>query len=202
MKQEENNIANPDRQNSRVMRSTVTGLFLLLSVTATYCQTFDLLSAKSSDKVAASLFFTVDSNRVLNAYKIFAFASPAMKTADSIFVVGGIHNSVSAVSERDGSVARDYSLEQNYPNPFNPSTTIRFSIRKRAKVSVVLYDVTGREVSTLVNEDRGTGTYDAHWNGLSSTGVPVASGTYFYRLLAASDDGSKTIETKKMTLIR
>jgi FlgD Ig-like domain len=202
MKQEESNIARPEMKASREIRSSIIGLFLLLSSMISFGQSFDLLSAKASDKVAQSLFFTVDSNRVLNAYKIFSFASPAMKTCDSTFVVGRTQNSVSSVNKADGNAPRDFTLEQNYPNPFNPSTTIRFNVRKKAKVSVVLYDVTGREVSTLVNEERGSGTYDAHWNGISNSGVPVASGTYFYRLLATADDGSKTVETKKMTLIR
>ncbi len=202
MKREEIKTGRPEKKKSRSIRPLALALFFLVSATVSYCQTFDLLSAKSSDKVAASLFFTIDSNRVLNAYKIFAFTSPALKTGDSIFVVEGIQNSVSAVGKNDETVAHNFSLEQNYPNPFNPSTTIRFSIRKKAKVSVVLYDVTGREVSTLVNEERSTGTYDAHWNGISDTGAPVASGTYFYRLLATTDDGSKSIETKKMILIR
>ena len=202
MKQEEIKInREPKKLSSERIRSLIS-FFLLLSSAISFSQTFDLLSAKSTDKVAESLFYTVDSNRVLNTYKIFAFTSPAMKTSDSIYIVEGIQNSVSAVNHASSNVVHDFSLEQNYPNPFNPSTTIRFTIRKKAKVSVVLYDITGREVSTLVNDERSTGTYDARWTGTSNTGIPVASGTYFYRLLATSDDGSKTIETKKMTLIR
>lgn len=177
-------------------------IILSVGTTGSYSQTFDLLSAKPSDKVASSLFFAVDSNKIVNAYKMFSFSSPVMKIRDSVFVIGEVNSAVSAVKSSDPGVARDFSLEQNFPNPFNPSTTIRFTVRKRAKVSVVLYDVTGKEVTTLVNDERESGSYDLHWNGTSDKGVSVASGTYFYRLLATADDGTKTSDTKRMALIR
>ena len=165
-------------------------------------QTFDLLTSRSTDKVAQSLFFAVDSGSVVDSYNLFQFTSPAMRSSDSVFVVGAVKNSVSSVGKTNGSIARDFTLAQNFPNPFNPTTTIRFTLGKRAKVSVVLYDMTGREVSTLVNQEKEAGTYDATWNATSDTGFSVASGTYFYRLVAISEDGFKTVETKKMTLLR
>jgi hypothetical protein len=71
-------------------------------------------------------------------------------------------------------------LEQNYPNPFNPTTTISFRLPHSAKVSLVVYDLLGRQVATLINnESRGAGKHEATF---SSTGV--ASGVYFYRLTA------------------
>ena len=83
-------------------------------------------------------------------------------------------------------------LEQNYPNPFNPDTKIRFQILKSSFTRVVVCDLMGREVSTLVNEKLEPGTHDVDFNGSH-----IAGGTYFYKL---ETDG--TVETKKMVLLK
>ena len=84
----------------------------------------------------------------------------------------------------------EYNLSQNYPNPFNPSTTIEFTIPQSSNVNLVVYDMQGREITTLVNEYRGTGTYIVNWNASS-----YSSGVYFYKLAAGN-----FIQTKKMIL--
>jgi len=86
----------------------------------------------------------------------------------------------------------DLSLEQNYPNPFNPSTNIRFTITDFGFVSLKVYDMLGRVVATLVNEDRLAGEYEIKFDATGLT-----SGIYFYQLKA----GSFT-ETRKMILLR
>ncbi|HCV44437.1 MAG TPA: hypothetical protein DGH68_13195 [Bacteroidetes bacterium] len=83
-------------------------------------------------------------------------------------------------------------LLQNYPNPFNPTTTLSFSLPSSSFVTLKVYDVLGREVTTLINETRAAGRYSVEWNSSN-----ITSGTYFYRLSA----GTKT-EFKKMVLIR
>lgn len=79
------------------------------------------------------------------------------------------------------SIPRDYVLEQNFPNPFNPTTTIQFSIPESEFVQLKIFDVLGREVATLVNEEMPAGRYSVGWN---AAGYP--SGTYFYRLSAGN----------------
>ena len=175
---------------------------VLFVFTASNSQTFDLLSAKSADKVAQSKFFEIDSSKVLNEYNLFAFNAPVSRIYDSVFEVAGIHAVVSGVNSSNAGSPKDFSLDQNYPNPFNPSTTIHFNVGKRAKVSVVLFDVTGKEVTTLVNDSKETGSYTVRWNGTSASGSSVASGTYFCRMLATAADGSTTVETKKMALLK
>jgi hypothetical protein len=76
----------------------------------------------------------------------------------------------------------EYELSKNYPNPFNPSTTIRFSVPTDEHVKLVIFDVLGREVATLVDEMKMAGRYQTMWNGTNVGGVPVASGAYFFRL--------------------
>jgi photosystem II stability/assembly factor-like uncharacterized protein len=85
-----------------------------------------------------------------------------------------------------------YSLSQNYPNPFNPTTNIKFSIVNSGDVKLVVYDIQGREVQTLVNESLKPGTYEAAFDGSA-----LNSGVYFYKLIT----GTFT-ETKKMLLIK
>jgi hypothetical protein len=90
-----------------------------------------------------------------------------------------------------------FELLQNYPNPFNPVTTIRFAIpqdarRVKQKVTLKIYDLLGREVATLVNEEKPAGEYEVNLDG---TGLP--SGVYFYQLKTSGFS-----QTKKMILIR
>jgi hypothetical protein len=89
------------------------------------------------------------------------------------------------------------SLAQNYPNPFNPSTTIKYSVKGDALVSLKIYNVAGQLVRTLVDNDMKAGAYTETWNGLSNSGDPVSSGVYFYKLV--TKDFSMT---KKMVLLK
>ena len=85
-----------------------------------------------------------------------------------------------------------YSLSQNYPNPFNPTTNVKFSIIKSEQVELIVYDIQGREVQTLVNERLQPGTYEVRFDGSM-----LNSGVYFYRLIAGEFS-----ETKRMLLIK
>jgi predicted outer membrane repeat protein len=86
----------------------------------------------------------------------------------------------------------EFELAQNYPNPFNPSTTIHYAIKERTYVELILYDILGREVKALVNEDQDAGQYKINLNAGG-----LASGIYFYRIQAGD-----FVETKKMVLLR
>jgi FlgD Ig-like domain len=89
---------------------------------------------------------------------------------------------VDVKDQRVANLPSKVTLDNNYPNPFNPSTMIKFNIDSPSNVVLVVYDVLGREVTRLVNQKLVAGEHVAHWNGLSSSGKAVASGTYFYRL--------------------
>lgn len=88
-------------------------------------------------------------------------------------------------------------LEQNEPNPFNPSTTIAFTLPQTLHVSLIVYDATGRAVSTLANGVTRFGSYRVVWDGTDDSGQPVGSGVYFYRLEAGLFS-----ESKKMVLTK
>ena len=85
-----------------------------------------------------------------------------------------------------------FSLEQNYPNPFNPVTAIKYTVPKQNLVKLVVYDIIGREVVTLVNEVKQPGNYSVSFDASN-----LASGVYFYRMAA----GDFT-DVKKMVLIK
>jgi YVTN family beta-propeller protein len=90
-----------------------------------------------------------------------------------------------------------FELRQNAPNPFNPSTMIRFTVPEDAKVSLVVYDIAGHEVRTLVSGQRPANFYEVEWDGKDNRGQSVASGVYFYRLQAG-----KHVQTKKMMVLK
>jgi hypothetical protein len=87
---------------------------------------------------------------------------------------------------------RKFELEQNYPNPFNPSTVIRYRIAEPSMVVLKVYDVLGRELTTLVHERQAAGQYSIVFNAQS-----LSSGTYFYRLTAG-----EFTSIKKMLLVK
>jgi len=112
-----------------------------------------------------------------------------------------VDNIVSIAS--DNSIPYTFKLYQNYPNPFNPSTTIKYSIPKRSNVSLFIYDILGKAVTSLVNNsiiEVGTHSYMFQASTIENN---LTSGIYFYRLIANPIDGSEVfIETKKLLLVK
>ena len=94
--------------------------------------------------------------------------------------------------EVDVILPDEFSLEQNFPNPFNPSTKITFSLATDSKVTLKVFDMTGQQVATLINQNLTAGIHNYDFNAAG-----FYSGVYFYRLQAGS-----FIETKKMTLLK
>jgi len=109
----------------------------------------------------------------------------------------GDPHGTNAVEEKGGLV-NNYQLEQNYPNPFNPSTKIRFSIPKQAKVKLEVYDIRGALVQTLVDSEvYAAGNYETSWNATDALGSKVSSGIYFARITAGN-----FMKTIKMNLLK
>ncbi|MEO8447786.1 MAG: CHRD domain-containing protein [bacterium] len=108
----------------------------------------------------------------------------------------GVYEYFNLSNEVIVGVPATFSISQNYPNPFNPTTNINYEIPTDAKVSVLLYDITGKLVSNLVNEIKSAGYYTIKLDGAN-----LQSGTYFYIITAQSGNTNFTT-TKKMTLIK
>jgi len=109
----------------------------------------------------------------------------------------GISSGVNGPGAGTDAVPRSYVVRQNYPNPFNPETRIEYELSAPGRVSIVVYNLSGQQVATLVDEQKREGRYIARWNGRDAFGAPAASGVYLYRFI--SGDFSRTI---KMTLLR
>ena len=100
--------------------------------------------------------------------------------------------------ERDpGTIPGAFALRQNYPNPFNPETRITYDIGYETFVKLIVVDILGRHVQTLVAAQQPAGSYTVSWNGRDELGRPASSGLYLYRLHA-----DQTVITRKMTLLK
>jgi hypothetical protein len=105
---------------------------------------------------------------------------------------------LTVITNINTQVPKRFALYQNFPNPFNPTTKIKFDIRagvrsQESEVKLIIYDITGREISTLVNEQLQPGTYEVTFDGSN-----YASGVYFYKLSV----GNEQIAFKKMILLK
>ncbi|MBN1561044.1 Ig-like domain-containing protein [candidate division KSB1 bacterium] len=94
-------------------------------------------------------------------------------------------------------IPRDFMLLQNYPNPFNPRTTIRFQLPQAVDTKVVIYNINGQVVNTVLDGRKDAGYYEIHWSGQNNAGVQVSSGVYYVRMQAGDFQA-----TKKMLLVR
>ena len=110
----------------------------------------------------------------------------------TVFFVDDLSFSGTATGVEDNAQPLSFKLNQNYPNPFNPTTTIDYSIPKSSYVTLKVYNILGKEVSTLVSGERSAGNYSVKFDGSE-----LASGVYFYRLTA----GNKT-DIKKIMLTK
>jgi len=135
------------------------------------------------------------------------------QVSDSSFIIAGntesfgagnfdiwlvkIGSNISAVHPPN-KISVQYSLSQNYPNPFNPVTSIQYTVSSRQFVTLIVYDLLGREIATLVNEEKPAGEYEVEFNAVgTSRDLSLPSGIYFYRLKAGEYS-----ETRKMVLIQ
>ncbi len=109
---------------------------------------------------------------------------------------GGVYrrplSELTGIQPISAEIPNKFSLSQNYPNPFNPETKIKFQIPKLDFVNINVFDVLGRKIISLVNENLSPGTYEADWNASN-----YPSGVYYYKLIA----GEYT-ETRKMILLK
>jgi hypothetical protein len=87
----------------------------------------------------------------------------------------------------NANLGLDFELAQNTPNPFRPNTTIRFALPSERQVDLRVFDLAGRAVKTLANGQLGPGLHTLVWDGTSDRGSRLASGVYFYRIVAGGD---------------
>ena len=105
---------------------------------------------------------------------------------------------VGVLSTEDGAmIPTEFALHQNYPNPFNPVTSIQYDLPEASNVQIVIYDLLGRQVTTLINRFEDPGYKQVIWNATNNQGQPVGAGVYFYKIQAGNFH-----QTKKMVLLK
>ena len=90
-----------------------------------------------------------------------------------------------------------FTIHQNYPNPFNPVTTLRYDLPENGNVNITIYDMLGRQVKTLINQNQDAGYRSVVWNATNNYGEPVSAGIYLYQIQAG-----EYMQTKKMVLLK
>ncbi len=101
------------------------------------------------------------------------------------------------IAEEKGSILSGFVLEQNYPNPFNSITTIQYSLPQEDKVTILLYDLKGSQIKTLINDRQVLGVKTLIWNGKNDAGRPVPAGIYLYTMASGN-----IITTRKMIFLK
>ncbi len=130
------------------------------------------------------------------AVNIYIFGKSSGSTGSRYVLIK--YNQPVGIQPISSSMPKNFSLSQNYPNPFNPATKIKFDIPNspfeggKGDVKLIVYDITGKEISILVNQQLKPGTYEVEWDGSN-----YSSGIYFYKLQTAD-----YTETKRMVLIK
>lgn len=168
------NVTNPDKSNLPLIPNTKPGMLIARMKLET--------SAKEFADVPLNLNWTGEAEK----YKTKIIAFDGSKN----YSVTDAQNHLSELTtlskgneseETVASIPTDFSLLQNYPNPFNPSTVINYSLPENSFVSLKVYDITGKEILTLVNEKKDAGRYEVSFDGSN-----LASGMYFYKIQAGS----------------
>jgi len=97
----------------------------------------------------------------------------------------------------------EYALHTAYPNPFNPSTSIRFDLPERSMVYMIIYDVLGREIMTLIHNTIEPGLHEIRWDGKDDNGNPVSTGMYIYQFSAFYEESQTQFKkSNKLVLMK
>ena len=161
----------------RMMESTGQILLIIYQIPSYY-----LLELNSNDSIFAGtnwggVFHSTDNGNYWNEINSglrnlnvmsFSFDSSGFIYAGTF---AGVYRSVNSTITKANEISNlplNFSLSQNYPNPFNPTTNIKYQLSEISKVKLTVYDILGREVKTLVNEEKPAGTYELEFNGTKS----------------------------------
>ncbi len=109
-----------------------------------------------------------------------------------VFHEGGVISDIKPDNKKQNNIVKKFALLQNYPNPFNPTTSIQYQIPANIFVTLKVFDILGKEVASLINEEKTSGVYTISFDGSS-----LSSGVYFYQINAGNFH-----QTKKFILLR
>jgi hypothetical protein len=130
-------------------------------------------------------------------FALFGYDSTQVSTDSLAKLINATATYVRDISDQIATLPKKFELNQNFPNPFNANTQIRFSVPKASHVKLEVYDILGRKVKTLADENMTAGYKQVVWDGKNQSGDKVASGVYFYRIKATD-----FTTTKRMVLLK
>jgi hypothetical protein len=171
------------------VKESVTGLGVVSIANETKAGVIDIGSAYVNEKFSGAItlgFKSKGRNSDMN-----------VEMLNAEVVINDVIGSVDGKAVTLKALPTVYALAQNFPNPFNPTTTIEYSVPTSGHTSLAIYNLAGQKVRTLVNETKAPSFYKVVWDGKNESGMTVATGTYFYKLV--SGNYSKIV---KMTLIK
>jgi len=159
---------------------------------------FRVLSISDPDSLVEVGFYQTNSSTLALAFsEPYAFVT----TLEEGLMIFEYYDptSISDEGESEPTYPKTFSLSQNYPNPFNPSTKIDFTIPEVSaiQVHILVYDLRGRMIKELFDENKNPGHYSVWWDGKDERGIEVSSGVYLYKLVAGEYS-----TTKKMAILR
>ena len=184
-------------------------VFLPSTLTVSYS---DIMNGSGGIELGNGTLFWLEGN--LNAdpwfcepeASIFTLAedSPCLGTGENGIDMGayGLGCTTPVALDDDPTLPEQLTLHQNYPNPFNPSTTINFDLPGAGWVKLVVYDVLGRQVATLLDAEQNAGYQSIFWNAMDEQGKSLEAGVYLYQLHYVNNNGSEFRSVKKFSLIK
>ena len=149
--------------------------------------TYDQLPMNANDTIRQNYFIQLgtENSTILPNMINSTVADPI---ADAYIAILGTNK----LDENKNTTIKNY-LYQNYPNPFKNNTTIKYTIAQKGKVKLVIYDLLGKEIKTIVNENKPAGLFEAYWDGSDSNGKLVSKGMYLYKLTSGKLTNTKTL---------
>ncbi len=153
-------------------------------------------SFPSGEGVIGDISFVISTNSAADTVRVF-LSQVVVCAANAQNLEVSAPELVWIRHQSNGATTAAFTLGQNYPNPFNPATRISYRLNKSAQVRLAIYDITGREISRLVDNYQTEGTYSVTWSSTEQRGYQLSSGTYFARLQVG-----ESVVTRKMLLTR
>ena len=125
--------------------------------------------------------------------------NPGQLTSGQLWYLG-VQIITTEVAQKENGIPIEFSLDQNYPNPFNPTTTIQFTLPEASRVTLKLFDILGKELTTLVDKEMEAGVHKVLFDAKN-----FASGVYFYRIQAKSENSDARqafVQSRKLIFIK
>ena len=133
-----------------------------------------------------------EGNFIFISGRPYRFTNSISYTNYDYIIDNWMNSAPTGVEDQTGTIPKTFALLQNYPNPFNPSTVITYNIPQQSNVSLKIYDILGKEIATLVNEQKAAGSYNVQFDA-----GKLSSGVYIYSIQAGD-----FMESKKMLLMK